>query len=238
GRLPGYDWYVLVENDVFIRPSRPGYFERLAAVLAAQPEGSLDMAAVKLGFSDPIWMWHPAVHRVYDRVLSTFFPVVALSKRAIPYLLAERLKEQQRVRAAGIKLNGTPDPDNLMFCEAFIASALWAARYPITDLNLLMPGSYVEESFNTGPPQLLGDQPLEGPPDLAHPVLDDRDFLEKHLFFSWRTDALPEFIAELRRPAWPRIPEPLLREYEQRAVDQLAVPNTARVAESQAAAPA
>lgn len=236
-RLPGYDWYVLVENDVFIRPSRPGYFERLAAALAAPPEGVLDMAVVKLGFSDPIWMWHPAVHRVYDRVLSTFFPVVALSKRAIPYLLAERLKEQQRVQAAGIKCDGTADPDNLMFCEAFIASALWAARYPITDLNLLMPGSYVEERFNTGPPQLLSDQPLDGPPDLAHPVLDDRDFLEKHLFFSWRTDDLPAFIEALRRPAWPMIPDALLREYEARAIEQQAAPNTARQAESQAPSP-
>ena len=218
-RAPGYDWYVLVENDLLIRPDAAGYFDRLAARLADHPPGTLDLVVPKLMFSNPGWMWHRAAARRYPRVLSSFFPLVAMSGRAVPYLFGERVSECDEARAAGVKLSPSGEPSNIIFCEAFVPSALWAGGYRITDLNHLSPGSYSTHEFNFGPPRLLSEERTDAPGALAHPVLHDRDFLEKHMIFSWRTGALDGFISALRRPEWPSIPVPLLREFEQKAAE-------------------
>lgn len=215
-QIPGYDFYVMVENDVFIRRTEPPYFDRLASKLAHSQDDHYDLIAVKLGFSDPKWLWHPAVAKVYDRVLTTFFPVVALSDRAITHLYEERLKELARLRAAGA-LDRDGLPADLMFCEAFIASALWG-RFNVMELNEFMPGSYVDDDFNTGPPRLLVQQSNEAPPALSHPVVDAHDFLEKMLFFSWRTHALDDFIEKLRTGYWP-LSEDLVPAFERKAIE-------------------
>ncbi|MDP8916492.1 MAG: hypothetical protein M3M95_04675 [Pseudomonadota bacterium] len=218
-RLPDYDWYVMVENDVFIRPG-VGYFDRLAARLAEEPEGGLDMAAGRLAFSNPHWMWHAAAARVHDPVLGCFFPIVAVSRRAVPFLLEQRLQEQAWARAEGLTAKETNEPRNLMFCEAFIGSALWAGGFRITDLNCLIPGSYDYATYNTGPPMLLNEQTSHLGPALLHPVLDGRDFLDKHFFFSLKTGGLPDFLDKLRWRAWP-LPDELQEEYAQRTAAEL-----------------
>lgn len=220
-RLPEYDYFVLLENDVYVRESEPAYFERLADSL--RETGALDLAIVKLGVSDPVWIWHAAAARAYPKVWTSFFPLVVVSRRAAEYLLEERRREQARTPPEHRRPTGQGSEDRIVFCEAFIASALWAGGYKILDLNELLPGSYVDDRFNTGPPQLLGDPALDAGADLSHPVLSDREFLDKHLYFSWRTRTLQPFLERLRDRAWP-LPEALAAEYEAKVMEKLAEP--------------
>jgi hypothetical protein len=219
-QLPDYDFYVMLENDVFLRDGDPPYLDRISEALGQV--GAMDLAIVKLGRSDPVWIWHGAVARSYPEVFTSFFPLVVVSKRGAEHLLQERLREQARTPPEHRTPQGTGE-DHIMFCEAFIASALWGGGYNILDLNELVPGSYQDEYFNTGPPQLFDDPGLRGAADLVHPVLSDREFLDKHLYYSWRTRSLRSFHDQLKAGAWP-LPEALRAEYLERTREKLAEP--------------
>jgi hypothetical protein len=207
-RLPDHDWLVMVENDVAIRD--PSYFSRLATRLAALPAGALDLAIPRLNFSHPSWMWHPGAARVFPRVLGSFFPVVAISARAARSLWSERLKERAQARNEDHTADAT---SGVMFCEAFTPSAAWAAGLRVDDLNNLVPDSYASDSFNVGPPRLLSAEPPGANPALAHPVLHDRDFLEKRLAHDRRTGRVEAFIADLEARTFPSLPPALVEEF-------------------------
>ena len=221
-RLPGYAHYVIVEYDVFIQQPRSRFFDRAAEQLALAEEPPDFLAAWLSERADPDWMWTAATSRVYGEACQSFFPLVALSAAAISAVFEERLKERDQTRAAGRRLRGDGRPEDWMFCEAFTPAALKArGGFRLADWNSLMPGAYAGGSFGVGPPRLLAAQRRKTlPVELIHPVLDDREFLEKGLLYSGITGTTAEWLAEVRRD--PFLPDGLRREFEAAAEAHLA----------------
>jgi hypothetical protein len=176
--IPDYDYYFLVEYDV-------DFVDRSALLL----EGIIN----RLGFAgpDPVdfvgcqtWKgtsdgeWGRTVAGVYPEVHMCLFPFIVLSKRAIEYLISERRAERQSRKPT----------DPVMFCEAFVPSALNAGGFRRADLNVLIPGSVDGSTFriaaagNKGP-MLLGwrgnwPQTIR----MLHPVYDERHFVDYFIY--------------------------------------------------------
>lgn len=145
---PGYAHYVMVEHDVHVQT--PGFLDRLAAAL----DGA-DLVGPRFRRPPATWPWHPAAARAYPEVFGVFYPLVALSNRAIPFLLEQRRLE---------------DPADRMSCEALTASALMQGGFRCLDLNDVVPGAYAWDGFNIGPPRPFGSMgPVDG--QVVHPVL-------------------------------------------------------------------
>jgi hypothetical protein len=214
-QIPDYDHYILVEYDVhFPRPARD-FMDRVAQALTSGQHRDVDLSGTQLGPRDPWWMWSANVRRYYPEVLGVFYPFVIMSNRAIGELL--KLRREER-RATGLTdATQTDDVNNLMYCEAFTASALKASGYRLLDLNDMFPGCYKWELFTVGLPKLLGEPMTDDPAiEIVHPVYGQRDFLERRLSRAQAEGVLPEFLTELERVA-PYLPVPLHHEYRRRA---------------------
>ena len=213
-QIPGYDFYVMVEYDVhFIRTGHL-FMDRVAQGLSAPPYADVDLVGAEVTPHDPSWMWTANVAPYFPEVWGVFFPFVALSSRAITRLL--ELRREERRRTGRSHAARSASPDNLMYCEAFVASALKADGFRLLDLQALVPGCYSHPLFTVGPPKLLGEALTDDPAiEIVHPVLGPREYLERRLREAQRDNTLLDFLAELRR-LQARIAKPLRAEFEGR----------------------
>ena len=144
--------------------------------------------------------------RCYAEVFGTFFPLVVLSGKAIPYLLARRLAEREARARSGDLADPSPagSEADWIFSEAFVPSALHAGGYAMADLNALIPGACRGESFHIGPPLLLQQRgAYDTEAQIVHPVCGLGDTLRKNLCFARAAAQIPRFIEELDGGRWP-----------------------------------
>ena len=215
-RLPGYSHYVIIEYDVLVQHPEHRFFDHLAQAL--NPPEAPDLVTTWLAPANPGWGWDAAVLRTYPKVIGSTFGVVALSARAAPYVLEERRREQAWADKVGVVLKPNFEADNIMFCEAFLPSAIEANRgFKSTDLNALVPGAYTASGFRPGPARLFSEQlAIHEPGELIHPVVHDRDFLAKTLAHHSAIGDVAGYVERLRNRQW-AVPVGLLEEAEERA---------------------
>jgi hypothetical protein len=217
-QIPDYDHYVVVEYDVdFVRPARE-FMDRLAQALTSDEYRDVDLAGTQVSRRGDEWMWAPNVAQSYPEVWGVFYPFVVMSGRAIDHLLEVR-REERRLTGR-TEPNPTGELDNLMYCEAFTASALKGAEtFRLLDLADMFPGCYQYEYFTIGLPRLLGEPLDEVLPsvEIVHPVYGQNDFLERHWGrLAGEPGGPSEFRSRLERAA-PYLRPELLREFQARA---------------------
>lgn len=213
--IPGYDVYALMEFDVHLTRGDAAAVDLLVRALSSKAYGDVDLACVALRPSGPKWMWHASAAGFFQEVWACFFPVLCLSSRAISHIRARRLDELAAKGSASAKGDGSPD--DWVFCEAFVPSALREVGYRMVDLNDIFPGFYRWSAFNWGPIWLMGE-PItrDRAAELVHPVLEPEPFLEKYFHWATQTGRAREFLEDLERDRW-RLPRRLTAPYEQRA---------------------
>ena len=220
--LPGYDFYLVVDYDVeFIRSGRD-FLDGIAEYLTAEGDGPTDLLGTSVGQRWADWAWNACAAASYSQVVGVFSTFMAMSGRAIDHLLEARRREYADKRRMEPRL-APGDPDNLIHCEAFIASELAAAGFKLVDLARVRPGCYKPELFTIGLPKLMHepvttDEAIE----MIHPVYSAREFLARR----WASaqdgrDAAEGFIAELDRLS-DRLPVPLRADYQAQARARLA----------------
>jgi len=173
--IPNYDYYVMIEYDVDLVDRGPLVIEGIINRLGFSGASAVDFVGCRCGSGNFERGWGKTVAGVYPEAQLCQFPFVVLSHRAIEYLLAERQAEKR----------SPVNPSQLMFCEAFVPSALNAGGFRRIDINSLMPGTVTEPTFRIPDdrgPMLLG-QRGEFPPTvkLLHPVYDEINFVKFYL---------------------------------------------------------
>jgi hypothetical protein len=176
--IPDYDYYVLIEYDVDLPDRSSLLIEGLINRLDFSGPAPLDFVGCVCwqgGFENG---WGRTVMGTYPEAHLSLFPFVVLSRPAIEYLLAERRAERNARLPSG----------RLMFCEAFVPSALNAGGFRRADLNQLIPRAYERSTFRIPAaddqgPMLLGHHhaDLARTTRLIHPVYDERNFVDYHL---------------------------------------------------------
>ena len=171
-QIPDYDYYVMLEYDVHLVDRTPLVIEGLINRLGFGSALPVDFVGCRCGKGSFETGWGVTVAGRYPEAHLCQFPFVVLSRRAVEYLLIERRAERT-------------DPTRLMFCEAFVPSALKAGGFHCVDINSVLPGTVTESTFripDVRGPMLLG-QRLDLAPSikLLHPVYDEPAFLKYHL---------------------------------------------------------
>jgi hypothetical protein len=173
--IPDYDYYFMVEYDVDFVDRSPLLLEGIINRLEFPGPAAIDFVGCRCWIGSFDSGWGTTVAGIYPQPHLCLFPFVVLSRRAIEHLMAQRQAEQSAPIA----------PGRLMFCEAFVPSALNAAGFRCVDLNSLVHGSVREATFRItgyrGPMLLLQRRDLDAGIKLLHPVYDEKNFLEYHL---------------------------------------------------------
>lgn len=175
--IPDYDYYIMVEYDVDFPDRTPLLIEGIINRLKFGEQAALDFVGcqMKRGYFEE--GWGRTVSGIYPEPLLCLFPFVVLSRRAIEYLIAERQAERKAQHTR----------EHLMFCEAFVPSALHAGGFQRADINNVIPHAIEDSTFriasagNRGPMLLRQYSNLPHTIKLVHPVYDERKYLEYHL---------------------------------------------------------
>ena len=158
-KKPGYRHYVIIEFDVHFVENGREWMETFCHLLSSH-QPMIDMVAPYLGQAAPDWHWFQSAALRFPKVMQSFFPVVALSERAI---LADGLG---RLDEARVK----PRWDAPIFCEAFLPSVLGELSHVLLDLNQALPGSYAATTFLTHLPSPFKLPPIGATGRLLHPI--------------------------------------------------------------------
>ena len=160
--IPSYDIYILVEFDIHFLTPAAAFMDELIDRVTQDEGRPIDLAATHCGKAWQGWAWYEECSRLYPNVYQSFFPIVCLSARAIRYLLQSRYREAEHGSSS----------DQAVFCEAFMPSALMAAKtYRIEDIETLIPGAYDRGTFNIVMPDAFQQGRFESvPARMAHPV--------------------------------------------------------------------
>ena len=232
-RHPQYDYYIMIDYDVHFTIDAVAYLNRLCARLLSEDDEVIDGAGLDFK-SRPVlpgvtidwanytdWEFYPAAAEIFPHVYHFYFPFVALSRRAVLQVLAQRQLEAAR---------RTP-PDKVVICEAFVPSSLMAAGLKCVDLNALLPGSYELHSMGL---QHWRSERLAGQPlnyairhphpgvEMVHAVYSDAKFLERNL--NQRSGSRAElewFSTELRETFASSLDAGLLETYLSRAREKM-----------------
>jgi hypothetical protein len=176
-QIPDYDYYFMIEYDVDFRDRTPLVIEGIINRLEFSQPSAVHFLGCQSWQGNLEMGWGRTIAGIYPEAHLCLFPFVVASRQAIEYLIAERQAECR-----------TPiGPDRLMFCEAFVPSALMAGGFRRVDINSLVPGAVHGATFriasadNRGP-MLLGHRYDTAPSvKLLHPVYDEKNFIEYHL---------------------------------------------------------
>ena len=233
-RFPQYDYYIMIDYDVHFTKGATEYVNRLCDRLLSSDEEVVDGVGLEFksrptlpgvttdwpNFMD--WSFFAAAAEVFPQVYHFYFPLVALSRRAVLQVFAQRHLEAAR---------RTP-PDKVVICEAFVPSNLMAAGLKCMDLNTLLPGSYELDSMGL---QHLRSDRLAGQPlsyairhpqpgvEMVHAVYSQEKFLERNL--NQRSGSRAElewFSTELIETFAPTLQADLLEDYLSRARERMA----------------
>jgi hypothetical protein len=211
---PDYDYYVMIDYDVHFTNNATEYLNRLCDRLTSPTEEILDGVGLEFKSRPTLpgvttdwpnytnWEFFAAAAEAFPTVFHFYFPFVALSRRALMQLLAQRQLEAARHTPA----------DKVVICEAFVPSSLMAAGFRCIDLNDLLPGSYELDSMGLQHlrSDRLGGQPLSyaiSHPQLGvemvHAIYSQEQFLKRNLSqrsggsaeLTWLSDQLTEHFA-------------------------------------------
>lgn len=165
--LPQYDFYWMVEPDVFIG------FREVSDLFAIFRDARQDLIAPKLGPRPRRWGWTDAVSDGDEPVFGACVQFTRLSAPAIASLHRARSEARRR---PGPK-EGRAWPND----EAFIGTMTARLGYTSCDVNAVSPVPiYRPETFRTGNPILLDDVLSRPDADLLlHPVLPREKYLAK-----------------------------------------------------------
>ena len=180
---PNYQHYIMVEYDVHFTQDGVAYLNQLCRALR-----DTDCDGVGLEFG-PVrgepgkkhpWPYYDSSTLMFQDVYKIYYPVVAVSRRGILQMFAQRqLESARRVKA-----------DQVVHCESFSPSCLLAAGLTCKDLNDVLPNSYSMRTMglNHATAEGLVGIPLkyaQHHPDrdtaMIHAVYSDREFLKKNL---------------------------------------------------------
>jgi hypothetical protein len=190
-QIPDYDYYMMIEYDVHIPDRSPLVMEGIINRLGFGTRTALDFIGCRCHEGSLEQGWGHTVAGVYPQAHLCQFPFVVLSRAAVEYLRAERQAEGARTTSA----------ERLMFCEAFVPSALRAGGFRCADLNSILPKAVDAETFRVAAdqgPMLLTQKILAPTTRLLHPVYDEDNFISYFVNQARRTRD-PRVLAALSR---------------------------------------
>lgn len=214
--IPNYKHYLMIEDDVDLMAGTGRYISEIAALLKARPH--LDFVGLLFHELGPTSGWFKACAKAFPQRAQrgAYFPFSIVSKQAAAYLFSQRLLEAIRK---------TPSQD-IVHCEAFVATALTAAGFNCMDLNEMRPFSYAFSSMamqigatSVGRPMgydmtIEIDEPVE----LVHPIYTVEEYLSRayRKFILADSNNLEGLSAELASPWTAHIADNLKLELLQR----------------------
>jgi len=173
-QIPGYDFYIMLEYDVHFVNRTPLFIEGLINRLGFGGETRVDFVGTRSFQGRLDESWGVTVKGRYPEAHLALFPFIAVSKEAAAFLLEERRAERRNPAESGV----------IMFCEAFIPSALKANGFRVVDVTALLDGAVQNETFRVPVdrgPMLLGQRIYLDPrTQIIHPVYDEAQFLGFH----------------------------------------------------------
>ena len=161
-----YDYIWLVEPDVYVRNTS------IDSLIKSFNSESSDFICSYFDVADKNWMWSKYLHELQeDKAYKTFFPLIRISKKAVEYLYAERIKLE-----------------TLANDEVFVATKLNAAGFKISRFSDFTHYSYSKNSFSYRLPHYYPLLKLYGKDDFYHPVHDRASDYINHLVYkkSWK----------------------------------------------------
>ena len=168
--LPAYDHYVMLDYDVHLMRDDADYIMRIARHLRGAPGNALDLLGFAGAPAHAGWVLYPPAARVFTQVWAMYYPLVALSRRAISHMYCHRLFEAAR----------DPEPAEVINCEPFTRSLLEEAGFRCQDLQDVFPATFdrklMENSIDNA--RVMGS--VEDIPDgieIIHPVYTAEEFL-------------------------------------------------------------
>jgi hypothetical protein len=173
-QIPDYDYYIMVEYDVHIVNRTPLVIEGLINRLGFGGDRRVDFVGTRSFQGRLDESWGITVKGRYPEAHLSLFPFVAVSQAALAFLLGERRAERRSPAESGV----------IMFCEAFVPSALKANGFCVVDVTALLDGAVQNGTFRVPSdqgPMLLGQKlDLDPRTQLIHPVYDEEQFLRFH----------------------------------------------------------
>ncbi len=201
--LPDYTHFVMIDYDVEFVRSGPAMLNAVVARLREPGLPEIDAIGLQYSIVGPSWPYHAAAARAFGDVRFFYFPFVALSRRALAYLHAQRRLERQ-------------GSGEVVICEAFVPGHLHPAGFHCVDLNEILPGSYESRARDSsmrfhplGMP--LGARFDVGPKiEMVHPVYGAADHLARAVARLATPEEISKFIARLTGPTYAHVDPALL----------------------------
>jgi hypothetical protein len=182
--LPEYDYYFMIEYDVYFSPRGLAWLQSFCEWLKAWPTNRLDCFAPNINYNaPPQWHWHSHAQQVggFDHVSMFLFSMFVISKSAAAYLYSMRLIEAARVQD---RIDSTEDSIGAVsFCEYFVPSSLLCASgfqlMQLKDLPDSLKNLSVSRYTSNRPMCLDYSSGQIDVGDMAHPVLDAAQYVKK-----------------------------------------------------------
>lgn len=130
--LPAYDHYIMLDYDIHLMRDDADYIMRIARHLRSEAGEALDLLGFVDTLAQPDWVLYPPAARIFTQVFAMYYPVVALSRRAISQMYCHRLFEAAR----------NPEPADVMNCEPFTRSLLEESGFRCLGLQDVFPGTF------------------------------------------------------------------------------------------------
>ena len=160
--MPDFDYYVMVENDVFVD------FD-VDALIEACASRKVDLMVHDLKRISASSVWYSSISDMEPEPWWALIPFLVVSRRGVDLLRAKRLERYAHKQRTG--------SDAWPYCEAFIPTAIKQAGGVIAAL-----GEHVDASMLRYRPRLSRRDPaLKQTGIVAHPVHPDRHFIRNHL---------------------------------------------------------
>jgi hypothetical protein len=171
--LQDHSHFIQIDYDVQFTKDGIGFLNRIAAALTRADGYGLDAVVLQHTILHPpcAWPFFAAAARQFKVVRFSYGPFVALSRRALGFLHAQRRLE----------LATLTESEDIVISEAFIPSHLVEAGFHCMDLEELAPGSYeswdATTSMRMGPLGLALGAPIDVKPaiEMVHPVYSVED---------------------------------------------------------------
>jgi hypothetical protein len=156
--LPEFDYYLLSESDLAVNVS-------LEEMVRFAFDRRIDMIAHGVEPSTPDWFWHHHGLVLSEKPWRSLLFFMMLSRRAIHYLLEERMRLAVHFDSGDLGL--------WPFCEAFVPTALKSKGMRVAKVSAFV----TTEDLNFRPWLSLHDSRANRPGSLAHSVLGGKRFI-------------------------------------------------------------
>lgn len=182
--MPNYDYYCMIEYDVYVKRPAQGETDPLKDLVARVVAAKLDLCGFALSQrTQPHWTWAEHAASVFgsdpSRVWGMLFPIVIISRRALVGCLHTRLMETARRT-----VYAEPKLSDIAYCEYFVPECVSRMQDSIIrSIESIAPRFTSQQYFTVNIPihyrsEILSQLPV----DAAHPVLADVEYLKKSVF--------------------------------------------------------